>query len=107
MIERFYDPTEGEVLFNGVNIKEIDPRWYHEQVSIVQQEPVLFSGTMRENILYGLNIEDISEEKLTEMMDDACRSANAYNFIHDADFFPLKYETLVGERGVKLSGGQK
>ena len=81
MIERFYDPTEGEVLFNGVNIKDIDPRWYHEQVSIVQQEPVLFSGTMRENILYGLNIEGISEEKLTEMMDDACRSANAYNFI--------------------------
>jgi ABC-type multidrug transport system fused ATPase/permease subunit len=105
MIERFYDPTEGEVLFNGVNIKDIDPRWYHEQVSIVQQEPVLFSGTIRENIIYGLNLEHESHERVTEMIDEACHAANAYTFTHDLDVFPLVYDTIVGERGVKLSGG--
>lgn len=68
---------------------------------------MLFSGTIRENILYGLNLEGLSEEVLKERMDEACKSANAYNFIHDLDIFPLKYETVVGERGVKLSGGQK
>lgn len=107
MIERFYDPEEGEVLFNGVNIKDIDPRWYHEQVSIVQQEPVLFSGTIRENILYGLSWEDVAEDEILRRMDEASTSANAYKFIKDEDSFPLGYETVVGERGVKLSGGQK
>jgi ATP-binding cassette subfamily B (MDR/TAP) protein 1 len=53
MIERYYDPNEGEVLFNGVNIKELDPVWYHQQIAIVQQEPILFSGTIKENIIYG------------------------------------------------------
>jgi len=107
MIERFYDPCEGEVLFNGVNIRDIDPRWYHEQIAIVQQEPVLFSGTIRDNILYGLNLEAVSEEQINANMDEACKSANAYNFIHDTEVFPQKYDTVVGERGVKLSGGQK
>jgi len=65
----------------------------------------LFSGTIRENILYGLNDEGLSEEELLSKIDEACISANAYNFIHDASSFPLGYETVVGERGVKLSGG--
>lgn len=69
MIERFYDPEEGEVLFNGINIKEIDPRWYHEQVVIVQQEPILFSGSIRENILYGLNWSDVPEDEILSRMD--------------------------------------
>jgi ABC-type multidrug transport system fused ATPase/permease subunit len=107
LIERFYDPYSGEILFNGVNIKDIDPRWYHEQVAIVQQEPVLFSGTIRENILYGLDMDGISEENINARMDEACKSANAYAFIHDDDIFPMRYDTIVGERGVKLSGGQK
>jgi ABC-type multidrug transport system fused ATPase/permease subunit len=60
LIERFYDPLEGQVLFNGKDIRTLDQRWYHEQVAIVQQEPVLFSGTIQENILFGLNIVDKS-----------------------------------------------
>lgn len=48
LIERFYDPVEGQILFNGVDIKTLDPRWYHEQISIVQQEPILFAGTIRD-----------------------------------------------------------
>jgi len=105
LIERFYDPEEGEVLFNGRNIKELDPAWYHTQVGIVQQEPVLFSGTIGDNILYGLELEGKTDEEIETMMDEACKQSNAYDFIHDTDLFPLIYDTLVGERGVKLSGG--
>ena len=107
LIERFYDPEEGEILFNGRNLKDLDPKWYHNQIAIVQQEPVLFSGTIRENIIYGLDLDDKNDDEIEALMDDACRQANAYDFIHDADLFPLRYETVVGERGVKLSGGQK
>ena len=88
-------------------MKELDPQWYHNQIAIVQQEPILFSGTIGENILYGLDLEGKSDEAVEAMMDEATRAANAYDFIHDADLFPLAYDTIVGERGVKLSGGQK
>lgn len=107
MIERFYEPIGGQVLFNGTDIRELDPRWYHEQISLVQQEPVLFSGTIQDNILYGYNIKDKTDEDILKMMDEACRQANAYDFIHEASQFPSGYQTVVGERGVKLSGGQK
>ena len=73
----------------------------------MQQEPILFSGTVKENICYGLDTENISEEQLTMMLDDACRGANAYDFMHNKDQFPDCYDTVVGEKGVKLSGGQK
>ena len=107
MIERFYDPIEGSVNFNGRDIRELDPRWYHQQISLVQQEPVLFGGTIKENILYGLTVEGKSANEIDELIDEACRQANAFNFIHDKRLFPLGYDTVVGERGVKLSGGQK
>ena len=68
---------------------------------------MLFSGTIRENIPYGLDLDDMEDEDIEELIDDACRQSNAYDFIHDMDLFPLAYETLVGERGIKLSGGQK
>lgn len=66
LLERFYDPTEGEVLFNGRNIKELDPKWYHSQIAIVQQEPVLFSGSIRDNITYGVNLEGKSRMKSSQ-----------------------------------------
>ena len=105
LIERFYDPEEGEVLFNGRNLKDLNPKWYHNQIAIVQQEPVLFSGTIRENICYGIDLDNMNDEQIIAMMDEACKQANAYDFIHDNDLFPLTYETVVGERGVRLSGG--
>jgi len=71
-------------------------------MAIVQQEPVLFSGTIRENIEYGLQEPPTDDE-----LDEACRQANALNFIKDKSIFPLEYDTVVGERGIKLSGGQK
>lgn len=103
MIERFYDPTEGEVYFDNHDIKTLNPKWYHQQVAIVSQEPILFSGSIKDNICYGLELNEVTKEQL----DFACQQANAYEFIHDNDLFPEGYNTLVGERGVKLSGGQK
>ena len=107
LLERFYDPVEGEVLFNGKNVKDLDPEWYHNQIAIVQQEPVLFSGSIRENITYGIDLTGKSEDEIVAMMDEATKKASAYDFVHDPDLFPLCYETMVGERGIKLSGGQK
>jgi ABC-type multidrug transport system fused ATPase/permease subunit len=107
MMERWYDPTEGQVLFNGVDVKTLDPVWYHKQVGIVQQEPILFAGTIRENILYGSDVSKLDEETITGMIDEATKIASAYEFLHDADMFPEGYDTVIGERGAKLSGGQK
>lgn len=103
LIERFYNCTEGEILFDGVNIKDLNPQWYKQQIAIVSQEPVLFSTSIKENIIYGLPEDSISQEQLEE----ACRKANCLKFIQDKDQFPEGFDTLVGERGVKLSGGQK
>lgn len=69
-------------------------------MAIVQQEPVLFSGTIRENIVYGLDFEPTDAQ-----IDEACQKANALAFVKDETIFPLGYETVVGERGIKLSGG--
>ncbi len=65
----------------------------------------MFAGTIRDNIIYGLELEGKSEEEIIAMMDEAAKMASAYNFIHDLRAFPLGYDTVVGERGVKLSGG--
>ena len=108
LIERFYDPNEGQLLYKGKNIKDLDTLWYHQkQIALVQQEPILFSGTIRENVMYGVDKEGLSEAELDKMMEDACRQANALTFIQDEQLFPKGYETVVGERGLRLSGGQK
>jgi len=102
MIERFYDPQDGGVFLDGENIKDLDPIWYHKNVALVSQEPVLFSGSIRENIMYGLG-SDATEADLIH----ASKMAYAYDFITDKVKFPLGFDTLVGERGIQLSGGQK
>lgn len=73
----------------------------------MQQEPILFSGSIRENIMYGVDKTGLSDADLDKMMEDACRQANALTFINDEQLFPKGYETIVGERGLRLSGGQK
>jgi ABC-type multidrug transport system fused ATPase/permease subunit len=103
LIQRFYSPQEGQILFNGIDIKDYDPRWFKKHIGIVSQEPVLKSCSIKENICYGLDSDQVTEAEL----DEACKMANAYNFIHDKSVFPQGYDTIVGERGVKLSGGQK
>lgn len=107
LVERFYDPVGGEVLLDDVNIQELNLHWLRRHISLVQQEPVLFATTIYENIRYGLlgtEHENLSKEKITEMIENAARMANAHEFI---SALPEGYETHVGERGFLLSGGQK
>ena len=98
-LKEFYDVTQGSVEIDGINIKELDPLWYHTRVAMVSQEPILFSGTIEENIRYG-----VEEEVSFQAVVDAAKIANAHKFIED---LPDKYKTLVGERGAQISGGQK
>ncbi|TMW61765.1 hypothetical protein Poli38472_010828 [Pythium oligandrum] len=98
LLERFYDPQAGEVLLDGQDIRTLNLAWLRSQIGLVSQEPVLFAGTIYENIAYGGN--DISREQAIE----AAKMANAHTFIMS---LPQQYDTLVGEKGVSLSGGQK
>jgi len=98
LICRFYDPTSGSVLFDGVDLKTIDPRSYRTLLGIVEQDVFLFDGTIRENIAYGRR--DASEADVVAAAD----AANASEFIGAME---KRYNTVIGERGVRLSGGQK
>lgn len=98
MIERFYDPSAGEILYLGTDLKSLNLSWYRSQLSYVGQEPVLFNMTIAENIAFGLH--GVSRAEIEE----AARQANAHDFILE---LPEGYETLIGARGVQLSGGQK
>lgn len=98
LLERYYDCNDGLILLDGRDIKEYDPRWLHRNIGLVNQEPTLFSTTIRENIIYGK--KDATDQEI----DDATEIANAKKFI---DKLEKKYETLAGEKGAKLSGGQK
>lgn len=95
---RFYDVESGRVAFEGVDVRELKLAELRRAVSIVSQEPVLMSGSIRDNIAYG----DLSAS--TEQIESAARDAYAHDFV---TAFPSGYDTVVGERGVKLSGGQR
>ncbi|XP_023242605.1 ABC transporter B family member 1-like isoform X2 [Centruroides sculpturatus] len=97
LIERFYDPDSGAVLFDDEDIRELDPINLRQQIARVEQEPVLFACSIYENICYG---RDASLEEVKAI----AKEANAHEFV---ETFEQGYETLVGERGVRLSGGQK
>ena len=101
LLLRFYDVDKGNILINGVDIKDIDLSWLRANIGIVSQEPILTSGTIRENILYG--VDNYTEKKFIE----TCKLANVYSFATDKKLFPKEFETIVGERGIKVSGGQK
>lgn len=98
LIPRFYDPTSGKIIIDGVDIKEIKIEDLRKLLGIVTQETVLFNDTIRNNIAYGLG--DYSMDKIVK----SAKAANAHNFIME---FPNGYETIVGERGAKISGGQR
>ena len=98
LIPRFYDPQKGQILVDGVDVRDVTLESLRANIGIVLQDTVLFSGTIRENIAYGQ--PDASAVQVVA----AARAAQADDFIRS---FPDGYETLVGERGVGLSGGQK
>lgn len=99
LIPRFYDSTGGQILLDGVELSRYPRKFLRQQVGIVEQEPFLFSRSIRENITYGVGREVTDEE-----VEKAARAAA----IHDVILtFQDGYQTLVGERGVTLSGGQK
>ncbi len=99
LLPRFYDPTAGMVLLDGINLCEYNRLSLRENVGIVEQEPFLFSRTIRENITYGVG-RDVTDEDVFE----AARVAAIHDVITS---FTQGYQTVVGEKGVTLSGGQK
>lgn len=98
LIPRFYDPTSGEILLDGIDLRDITQASLREHIGIVPQETLLFGGTIRENIRYGKL--DATEDEIIA----AAKAANAHQFITE---LPDGYDTIVGERGIKLSGGQR
>ncbi len=98
LIPRLYDCTEGEVLIDGYNVKTIPLGTLRTNIGMVQQEPFLFSDSVINNISYGL--KEIDEKRVKKVAEIA-------NFAKDVEQFPHKYETVVGERGITFSGGQK
>ncbi|MEG0048887.1 MAG: ATP-binding cassette domain-containing protein, partial [Clostridia bacterium] len=98
LIPRFYDVTSGRILIDGKDITTLSQRSLREHIGMVQQDVYMFSGTIFENIAYGM------PGATDEMVENAAKQAGAHEFICG---LPNGYQTFVGERGVKLSGGQK
>jgi len=98
LIPRYYEVNDGEILVDGINIKDIKIKSLRENIGLVQQDIFLFTGSIKENILYGKpNSEDAEVEK-------AAKNANIHDFIMS---LPEGYDSYIGEKGIKLSGGQK
>ena len=100
LIERFYDPLKGSVRIDGRDLKSYNLKSLRRHIALVSQEPALFAGTIRENIMYGAASENIDESEIIE----AAKAANAHEFITSLS---NGYDTNCGDRGVQLSGGQK
>jgi ABC-type bacteriocin/lantibiotic exporter with double-glycine peptidase domain len=98
LLLRLYDPTEGGILVDGVNLKKIDLSTYRQQVAIVLQDDFLFDGSIEENIKYG------AKHNSDQLMINAACQAQAHHFITS---FKNEYQTRIGERGVRLSNGQR
>jgi ATP-binding cassette subfamily B protein len=98
LIPRLLDPVEGAVLFDGVNLRDVDPADLRRRIGFVPQETFLFSATVGENIAFG--VENATAEEIR-------RAAEIAGLAGDIEGFPAGYDTIVGERGITLSGGQK
>ena len=100
LLMRQFDPSSGEILIDGVNLKDLNSNSFRDQAGIVPQEVFLFSDTIANNLKFGSLTKDVTEEKLFKVT----KQAHVY---HNIDDFPDKFDTILGERGVNLSGGQK
>lgn len=107
LLQRFYSPVEGSITIDGVPIADYNLSSLRRQISVVSQEPVLFSLSVRDNIAFGLSDvqrKEYTEDKITEAVIQAAKEAYAHEFVSR---LPEGYDTSVGERGVLLSGGQR
>ncbi|KAK9479735.1 P-loop containing nucleoside triphosphate hydrolase protein [Lipomyces japonicus] len=107
LLERFYRPVRGQVFLDGHDLEDLNVKWLRQQISLVSQEPILFAGTVYENVAFGLlgtKLEHASDIEKHALVREACIQANAMSFI---DTLPKGIDTHVGERGFLLSGGQK
>jgi ATP-binding cassette, subfamily B (MDR/TAP), member 1 len=106
LLERFYDPTIGQVRIDGThNLADLNPRLYRRAVSLVQQEPSLFPGTIRDNVSMGIDLDTGEEATVDDsVIEAACRAANAWDFVSS---LPEGLETPCGTGGAQLSGGQR
>lgn len=100
LLERFYDPLSGGIFIDGREVSRLNINDYRSFISLVSQEPTLYQGTIKENILLGTTREEVSDEEV----EHACREANIYDFIIS---LPDGFNTTVGNKGALLSGGQK
>uniref|UniRef100_S4R996 Uncharacterized protein n=1 Tax=Petromyzon marinus TaxID=7757 RepID=S4R996_PETMA len=100
LLLRFYDSSAGQLLLNGVEVRQLNLGWLRRQLGVVSQEPVLFGCSIAENIAYG----DVSRAVSRDEVVAAARAANLHDFVES---LPQAYDTVVGERGAQLSGGQK
>lgn len=106
LLERWYQPTSGQILVDGHNITEYNTKWLRSNFRLVQQEPILFQGTIFQNVAKGFvgKQQNLSEEAQMELVKEACMASNAHDFI---ERLPDGYHTQVGERASMLSGGQR
>jgi ATP-binding cassette subfamily B (MDR/TAP) protein 1 len=110
MLERFYDPSTGKISIAGDKLTELNPRLYRRVVSLVQQEPTLFQGSIRENIALGIDDPTTSSATTAEVtvsdaqIEAALRAANAWDFVSS---LPDGFATAAGPNGTQLSGGQR
>uniref|UniRef100_A0AAR2JKX7 ATP-binding cassette sub-family B member 5 n=1 Tax=Pygocentrus nattereri TaxID=42514 RepID=A0AAR2JKX7_PYGNA len=100
LLERFYDPLRGSVMLDNKDAKQLNIHWLRSQIGIVSQEPVLFDCSLAENIAYGDNSRQVTQEEIEQ----AAKAANIHSFIEG---LPQKYQTQAGDKGTQLSGGQK
>ncbi len=98
LVPRFYDATEGRVLVDGIDIRDVTRRSLRREIGVISQDPFLFSATVRENIAFG--VRDATDEQIVQ----AAAAAQAHEFVEE---LPLGYDTVIGERGITLSGGQR
>ena len=101
LIQRFYDPNNGEIKINDINLKDLDLKWLRKNIGIVSQEPILNSCSIKDNIIYGV------DSYSNELFKKVCEQSKVSDFVEDKNQFPLSYDTICGERGAVLSGGQK
>lgn len=101
LIERMYEPQVGAIYYGGVSISDYGLKEWRNVIGYVMQESAMINGTIKENLIYGVDdVDDVDDKKIIQY----AKLANAYEFIKN---FPAGFNTLVGERGIKLSGGQR